>query len=583
MADRRLSLLHIIDVMFTSNDYCRQIISLLHSHGVQTAYCSPGSRNAPLLLALDECDDIEKHIVIDERSAAFQAYGCSLIEQNPVALFCTSGTAVLDYAPAVAEAYYSGVPLIVISADRPREWIDQEDSQTIRQSGVLSHFVKGSYDVRAIPEGSLREYTEDVKWTVNRTVNEALIKALEGKPGPVHINVQLAEPLGETTDRPLASQRSVSLISASESLSQETLKMLALEISKSKVMLVAGFSAPDHVLDKAVRTFASLLNVVVMAETIANLHDPQPMSSMIDSVLCDMSQEDKERMRPDVVISIGGALVSRILKQYLRDYPPRQHWSLGYSNYFCDCFKSLTQKIEISPAPFLRQICGAVRKTRIKIESDYSSSWHDLRIMAAKRSKEYIASSDWSDLKALDYLFRHLKLDNLFVSNGTAVRYSQILPHTSHAEYCNRGVSGIDGSTSTAVGAAWAYRGNTTLLSGDISWIYDSGASALNDIPLDMRMIVINNSGGGIFRFIKSTSCIPEETREKYFCVRNLPDVSAIASAYGIETMEASDMDQLKEGVEWLSEDSDLPRMLIVVTPPKESAEILAGYFSKNK
>ncbi|MDE6562489.1 MAG: 2-succinyl-5-enolpyruvyl-6-hydroxy-3-cyclohexene-1-carboxylic-acid synthase [Muribaculaceae bacterium] len=567
----------------TSNIYCRQIVELLHSHGVTTAYCSPGSRNAPLLVALEACENITKHVVIDERSAAFQAYGCALIEQKPVAIVCTSGTAVLDYAPAVAEAYYSGVPLIVISADRPREWIDQDDSQTIRQFGVLDNFVKGSYDVRAIPEGSHREYTEDVRWTVNRTVNEALLKALEGKQGPVHINVQLAEPLGELTDEPLADERSVSLISASESLSPDIMKRLALEIVGSKVMLVAGFSMPNHNLDRAVRMFASHPNVVVMAETLANLHDPQQMSTMIDSVLCDMTLEDKERMRPDIVISIGGALVSRMLKQYLRDFPPRAHWSLGHSNYFCDCFKSLTQKIDISPAPFLRQLCGVIRKNKIKIDSDYSSAWHGYRLRSAKLSQDYIKKSKWSDLKALDYIFNHLRFDNLFVSNGTLVRYSQLLPHSCHAEYCNRGVSGIDGSTSTAVGASWAYQGNTTLLSGDISWIYDSGASVLNDVPDDMRMVVINNSGGGIFRFIKSTSEIPEVTREKYFCVENLPDIAAIASAYGIEVMEAYDLDQLKEGIAWLSGVSDFPRMLVVMTPAIDSADTLSAYFKKNK
>ena len=137
----------------TSNIYCRQIVDLLRCHGVRTVYCSPGSRNTPLLIAVDACGDISKRIVVDERSSAFQAYGCALVEQRPVGLICTSGTAVLDYAPAVAEAYYSGVPLIVISADRPNEWIDQDDSQTIRQYGILDHIVKGSYDVRALPSG----------------------------------------------------------------------------------------------------------------------------------------------------------------------------------------------------------------------------------------------------------------------------------------------------------------------------------------------------------------------------------------------------------------------------------------------
>ena len=205
----------------TSNYYCRQIVALLHAHGVRTAYCSPGSRNTPLLVALDACGEISKRIVVDERSAAFQAYGCALVEKSPVALICTSGSAVLDYAPAVAEAYYSGVPLIVVSADRPREWIDQDDSQTIRQYRILDHIVKGSYDVRAIPEGSSREYSEEVKWTVNRTLNEAMLKALEGKQGPVHINVQLAEPLGEISQFDPIKERGVSIAVRSAALTND--------------------------------------------------------------------------------------------------------------------------------------------------------------------------------------------------------------------------------------------------------------------------------------------------------------------------------------------------------------------------
>lgn len=567
----------------TANFYCRQIVEILMRHGVRTAYCSPGSRNTPLLIAMDACCEISKCVVVDERSAAFQALGCAIVEQNPVALICTSGTALLNYAPAVAEAYYAGIPLIVISADRPREWIDQDDSQTIRQFGALERIVKGCYDVRAIPEGSLKEFTSDVKWTVNRTINEAFLKAMDGKPGPVHINVQLADPLGELEDSPSLDERCVSLVRPAEFLAQETVKALAKSVMGAKVMLVAGFMLPDHKLDRAVRVLASMPNVVVMAETISNLHDPQPMSAMVDSVLCDLNEEEKERMRPDLVISIGGALVSRMLKQYLRDYPPQRHWSVGHSNYFCDCFKGLTDKIEVAPDSFMRQLVGAIRKSRIDVNSRYRVEWESLKERSALLTKKYIERSTWSDLKALDYIFRNADFDNIFISNGTAVRYSQLLPHSCHAEYCNRGVSGIDGCTSTAVGGAKAYKGETLLLSGDMSWLYDSGASALQDVPLDMKMIVFDNAGGGIFRFVKSTASLPEEMLNSYFCVNDLPDIAHIAEAYGIETMEVTDMVSLREGMEWLKESSDLPRLLLVITPPEVSAKILSAYFVKNK
>lgn len=546
-----------------------------------TAYCSPGSRNAPLLLALSSCQRINKRVIVDERSAAFQALGCALISRGPVLLICTSGSAVLNYAPAVAEAYYSGVPLIIVSADRPREWIDQDDSQTIRQYGVLDHIVKGSYDLRAIPEGKGKEFTEDVMWTVNRTVNEAMLKALDGKPGPVHINVQLSDPLGDFEEKMPLPQRIVKDLHPKESLQQEVVKDLALDVAGSKVMLVAGYGIPDDKLSSAVRKFASLPNVVVMAETIANLHDPQPLSTMIDAALCEMSDEEKERMRPDIVISIGGALVSRMLKQYLRDYPPRRHWSVGHSNYFCDCFKALTERIDVSPAYFINQLYGAIRKSRLKTQTAYSEEWQTIRKAASKASQDYIDRSPWSDLKAYDYILRHYKFDNLFVSNGTSIRYSQLIPHTCHAEYCNRGVSGIDGSTATAVGGAETYIGKTTLLTGDMSFLYDSGASTFAQMMLSMRIIVIDNDGGGIFRFVKSTSGIPQEIQKEYFCVDHLLDIESIALGYGLEVAVANDINDLKRGLKWLEVEDGSPRVLIVRTPAEVSAQVLKGYFIK--
>lgn len=564
----------------SKNVFCRQIADLLAAHGVKAAYISPGSRNAPLVLALEVRGEIEKHVVVDERSAAFQALGHSLVDRRPVLLVCTSGTAVLNYAPAVAEAYYAGVPLIVVSADRPAEWIDQDDSQTIRQNGILGAIVKGSYDVRAVPEGAGGEFTQDHLWTVNRTVNEAMLTAIDGKPGPVHINVQLGEPLGETVESHDSPQRSVSLVKTKETLDRQVLKSLAMRLASSKVLLVAGSLPPDDRLIKGVRMIAGMPNVAVMTETLSNLHEPAPYATMIDSVLCRMTEEEKEAMRPDIVISTGGALVSRMLKQYLRVYPPKQHWSVGHSNYFCDCFKCLTDRIDMDPAYFFSQLSGVLTRMSVTEDvADYSEKWLRLREQARNTAEKYIDNCGWSDLKAFDILLRETEIDNLFVSNGTPVRYSQLLPHECHAEYCNRGVSGIDGMTSTAVGAARAYKGKTLLISGDTSWLYDSGASALADIPARMSMVVIDNSGGGIFRFIKSTSGISPEILERYFCVGDHPDIASIAMAYGIETLEAESEDSLRGGIEWLSAESECPRLLVVRTPSYESAFVLRKYF----
>lgn len=575
--------------MTTANEYCPQIFDILEAHGVRTAYCSPGSRNVPLLIALEHGSEIETKIVVDERSCAFQALGCALISRYPVALICTSGSALLNFAPAVAEAYYAGVPLIVISADRPREWIDQDDSQTIRQFRILDHIVKGSYDIRAIPEGEEREFTEEMKWYVNRTVNEALIKAIDGKAGPVHINVQLAEPLGELGEIPYSDERIVTSVKSELSIDRSIMKEFALTAVNSRIMLVAGFCTPDHKLRKAVMELSSMPNVVLMAETISNVTDASGMSAMIDSVLTMLPDDEKEAMSPDIVISFGGALVSRMLKKYLRDYPPVRHWSVGHSNYFGDCFKCLTDLIDMNPAIFLHQLAGAMRKVinsgrKFNTDCDfYSNEWTSLREYASVSSKEYIRGVPWSDLKAFDHIFRNYKFDNIFVSNGTAVRYSQLIPHMCHAEYCNRGVSGIDGSTATAVGASVEYNGSTLLISGDMSWLYDSGASTLGSVPSNMRIIVIDNGGGGIFRYIPSTSSLPESFLDQYLCKSSDVDIHAIASAYNIEVKRCDDINSLDSGLKWLYPVSPRAKMLIVRTPAEISGEVLKGYFHRNQ
>lgn len=572
----------------TSNQYCREIVNLLATHGVRTAFCSPGSRNVPLLVALNACTEIDKRVVVDERSSAFQALGFSMVKQMPVALVCTSGSAVLNYAPAIAEAYYAGVPLIVISADRPREWIDQDDSQTIRQFEVLDHIVKGSYDVRAIAEHD-NVFPNKVAWHINRTVNEAMTCAMSGKKGPVHINVQLDSPLGELEIESKDYCRKVTLTKVSETVDAAVMRDLASMALHSRIMVVAGFGYPDNQMNTALRYLQNLPNVVMMAETIANLKGIPADSHMIDSVLCMMGEDEKEAMRPDIVISFGGALVSRMLKEYIRKYPPCAHWSVGHSNYFGDCFQSMTERIEISPQIFLKQLYHSVCKLRRRpgfksgSNDDYSDSWRSLREYADNVNCDFVHQSPWSDLGVMDSILGFFSSENIFLSNGTPVRYAQLINHKFHAEYCNRGVSGIDGCTSTAIGGALAYSGQTVLITGDMSWIYDSGASTLGSVPPSMTIIVIDNGGGAIFRFIGSTSTLPEDFKERYLCTESHIDILRIAETYGFETRSMDSFQQMNATKNWLMRKTNHPKLLYIKTSGQISADLLKAYFSRNK
>lgn len=556
--------------MTSANLFCRLLIETAVAHGVKTAVCSPGSRNTPLLLAAEGCEELTTRIVVDERTAAFVALGEAMVSQCPVMLICTSGTALLNYAPAVAEAYYAGIPLIVVSADRPVEWIDQDDSQTLKQYEALAHFVKNSYDM-PVYRDDLGKRGEALTWYIERCANDAMITALKPKRGPVHINIQLDVPLGAVSPSVYPPARFIETISGPGDLSREQIYELAEEAAGRKVLLICGFAAPSNILRESVAGIASKCpNVAVMAETVANVGAGGILRfNMIDSLLSALSEKELELIRPDLVISIGGALISRQVKDWLRTHKPEIHWSVGFNHTTIDCLKSLTARIETDPGRFLRQLTFALKKVAGKatLESEsgsiiaksakYGEQIRNFRIKAAQRFNAYVINAPWSDLKAFGIIRANFpKSANLFLSNGTAIRYDQLFAIPSHATFCNRGVSGIDGCTSTAVGGALAYSASlpeyssekrpTVLITGDMSFSYDLGALGCGLAPDTLKIIVLNNGGGNIFRFIGSTSGLPQPVLEKCFCADPMLDIRKVAIAFGFDYLCCRSADELQ-------------------------------------
>lgn len=559
----------------TSKKFCSILFDILLEKGVKDIVCSPGSRNVPLLLAAAARAELKKHFVVDERSAAFLGMGIALVSKNPVALVCTSGTALLNYAPAIAEAYYQGIPLIVISADRPLQWIDQDDSQTLRQNEALANYVKKSYSIPASGEDE-----SEIQWFVNRIANDALITATSGRKGPVHINIHLSEPLNKVEPKIESKPRLIDIIEADSIGNKETIKKLALRLAESKVMVVAGFHQPDSELQKSMAEFCRMPNVAVMAETISNLHLGSNDAS-VDYTLSAFDQDSLDAYAPDIVISVGGALVSRKLKEFFRrNIDKTTHWAVGYNHTTSDPFMSLALRLEVNPARFFRNIGAALRRLHIHPEVvQYKSIWEKLRNEAGVVKIPFLRNVEWSELKAFDFILKNLPPNcNLFLSNGTPVRYAQLLPYKlPHASYCNRGVSGIDGSTSTAIGGALAFKGETLLITGDLSMAYDIGALTTKDIPDRFKIIVIDNQGGGIFRFIPSTSSL--EICEEYLCQPPLLPLRQLSEGYGWDYFEADNDSSLKEVYpDFLS--STHKSILKISCPGPLSASILKSFLN---
>lgn len=549
---------------------CRILANLL-ARCVSDVVVSPGSRNAPLIIALEAEKRLRKTVVIDERSAAFVALGMSQESRQPVALVCTSGTAPLNYAPALAEAYYRGIPLIAISADRPAEWIDQDDSQTIHQFGALDNVVKKSYD---IPDTTHPD--KDYCWMVNRMVNDALIECRMGKPGPVHINIQLKAPLGNISEYEPPEERLIEFIDNEPKIDSAEMERMACLARDSRVLIVAGFMPPNEELNDGIIKLNEFDNVSVMAETVSNLSLPEDCYS-IDRVLSTLDDSDKKALKPDIVITLGGALISRQVKEYLREYVPQEHWSVGTQHTTVDPIRSLSKRIDVQPEYFINEL---YKKMVCRMpKSDYSNRWKMVRDRADISAEEFLFRASWSDLKAFETIFKSLP-DNiqLHLSNGTAIRYNQILAKKIFkATFCNRGVSGIDGSTSTAIGAAMSSNGYNILVTGDMSFSYD--ISALNtQIPENLRIIVLNNQGGGIFRFIGSTRNL--SCRDKYFCVPSSMDLESLAKAFGLGYIYSATEEEVKSGINKLLKMSS-PAILEVVTPGETGGGILSDFMNR--
>lgn len=549
----------------------RILTDVLARQGVRRVVLSPGSRNAPLSMAFARDKRIEHYVILDERSAAFFALGMAQQSGEPVALACTSGTAPLNYGPAIAEAYYQRLPLIVITADRPVEWIDQEDSQTIRQYGLYSNIIKASYQLPA----ELRE--EDDKWYANRLVNDAINYALRGRKGPVHINVPLHEPLYGQRAYPEDRSRLVEYVDTTGCLTPERRDYFARRFNaSSRVMILAGFQLPNRRLQECLHRLAAFGQVVVVSETPANVGQEDHIG-MIDRVLSTIPENEKAGFAPDLLITCGGSLISRQMKTFLRQYHPAEHWSIDRSEHPADTFKALTTQIDMEAADFFSQL----EKQAVNRDSGYRALWQEKKKVSTVLHNRFARQVGWSDWLAFSLILKNIPAGTaLQLANSTPIRYAQLFecPSLSRVD-CNRGTSGIDGATSTAVGAACLNKGMTLLITGDMGFIYDSNALWNKYISPRLKIIVIKNGGGGIFRFIPG----PSELEELEECFETSMEVNVrgFAEIHHFRYFQAVSATELDQVLPDFFEVEDVPAILAIETSGMDNAGVLKEYFMK--
>ncbi len=548
---------------YPKSELAQLVIASCVANAIEHVVISPGSRSAPLTIGFTNHPAIETYSIVDERCAAFFALGIAQQLQKPVAVVCTSGSALLNYYPAVSEAFYSDIPLVVISADRPKKYIDIGDGQTIRQENVFENHILCAVNL-----------SEDN--TNNKEVlQETLKTSIKGK-GPVHINVPFDEPLYEIVDEMLELTPIDNSVKEVPLEVNELQKFADIWNTSSKKMVLVGTSFPDELLQVQLNKMIEDESVIVLTETTSNLYHAHFING-IDSAIFPLTTEEFEQLKPEILLTFGGMIVSKRVKQFLRNYKPTYHWHIDSKKAF-DTFFCLTHHFKISPQLFFSQFFFLTEEK----ESDYQQKWLSIKKKRVENHLEFIANCEFSDLKVFKTVLGSIPENSqLQLGNSSIIRYSQLYNLKSCLKvFCNRGTSGIDGSTSTAIGAASVVESQTVFITGDISFFYDSNALWNQHIKNNFRIIIINNNGGGIFKFIpgpQKTNALP------YFETPHGLTAAHLATMYNFEYEKVSGLDELDNSLNSFYANADQSKILEIFTPSNKNDVILKSYFKSLK
>ncbi|MDP2088047.1 MAG: 2-succinyl-5-enolpyruvyl-6-hydroxy-3-cyclohexene-1-carboxylic-acid synthase [Flavobacteriaceae bacterium] len=555
-------------LQYPKNKLAQLVIKACEFYEVKTLVISPGSRNAPLTIGFVNHPEMETLSVVDERSAAFFALGIAQQTQKPMAVVCTSGSALLNYYPAIAEAFYSQIPLIVISADRPKHMIDIADGQTIRQENV---FANHSLFNANLVEGN--EFLQANK----KLLEEAFQTALHQK-GPVHINVPFDDPLYELVPAmedfnfTEIQKNAKSLLNEIPLAVNELQQFADIWNSSTKKMVLFGENFPDELIQTQLAHFTKDASVIVLTEVSSNVSHSK-FINCIDKIIFPLDNQQLEELKSEILLTFGGMIVSKKVKEFLRNHPPRHHWhiskTIAPNTYFC-----LNHHFKISPELFFSQFFFLTKSK----ESSYQTNWLQLKNHRINAHQAYLKDGIFADLKVFEIVLESLPMQSMLqLSNSSVIRYAQLFDINPAIQvFCNRGTSGIDGSTSTAIGAAFANPKQTIFITGDVSFFYDQTALWNQYIPKNFRIMLINNQGGGIFRFIPG----PSSTNVlDYFETPHQLSAEYLCKMYGFEYEKAQNESELKSSLIKFYEDSGQPKLLEIVTPRTQNDVILKAYF----
>lgn len=549
--------------MYTDKKSILQLAALLKAHGIKRIVLCPGSRNIPLVQTFTNIPEFTCYPVTDERSAGFFAIGLALHGGAPAAVCCTSGTALLNLHPAVAEAFYQQVPLVVISADRPAAWIGQMDGQTLPQPDVFGKLVKKSVN---LPEVQ----TDEDEWFCNRLINEALLELNHHGKGPVHINVPISEPFFKLPVDQLPEARVITRYQGLSVYDKDYKPLIERLNRYQRRMVVVGQMSLIYLFDKH---YVKMLykHFAWFAENISNQTVPGQPIRNIDPLLCSMNNEEQEKMRPELLITYGGHIISKRLKNFLRRHPPIEHWHISPDGEVVDLFGSLTTVIEMDPFEFLERIAPMMDNRT----PEYPRGWE------ARSKAVPDVDFPYSEMSAIGKIITRLPAPcSLHLANSSTVRYAQLFNVPADVEILsNRGTNGIEGSLSTALGYATVSEKLNFVIIGDLSFFYDMNALWNPNYGSNVRILLLNNSGGEIFHALPGLEL--HENARRFVTATHQANAKAWAEDRGFEYLSAHNDAELSAAATYFTqpEITQKPLLLEVFTEKNPDIELLKNYY----
>ena len=549
---------------FSNKKLSQTITQLCVAKGIRNIVISPGSRNAPLTIGFTENKNFINYSIVDERCAAFFALGIAQQLDEPVALVCSSGSALLNYYPAISESFYSDIPLVILSADRPSELINIGDGQTIQQENVFQNHILES--ANCIEGDAYNLFNEAI---INLALNTAI-----SKKGPVHINLPFSEPLYKTIENLTITAKSTPILVAAKKVNEDLNPFVKKWNGAKRKLILVGVLKPNSIEKKYLDILAKDESIIVLTETTSNLHDKNFFPA-IDQLIASFDKNELIDFEPEILLTFGGMVISKKIKALLRGYSPKEHWHIDPKK-ANDTFFYLTHHFKTTVNLFFNEFLPKIET----VKSNYQSNYLSVKEYRLKKHKKYISIIPYSDLKIFSAIVNIMpKNMQLQLSNSSTIRYAQFFNFDKRIDvFCNRGTSGIDGSTSTAIGAAVVSKKETLCVTGDLSFLYDSNALWNNYIPSNFKIIVINNGGGGIFRILpgeKNTNNFDTffETKHQFTALH-------LCEMYNLEYTMIHRESELNQNLKSFFSSSDTPKLLEIFTPSEINDQILLEYFN---